>query len=227
MAGTPARGRFITLEGGEGSGKSTQARLLAEALTRAGRDTLLTREPGGAPAAEEIRALLVQGHIGRWDPLSEALLHYAARREHLTATIRPALAAGSWVVCDRFADSTLAYQGFGLGVDRGLIALLYERVVEDTAPDLTLILDLPVDEGLRRAGGRARLGGASGEAGAGAETRYERMDPAFHRRLRDGYLEIARADPRRCVAIDARPAVESVQAAIRAALRERLGVAPA
>ena len=216
MAGTPARGRFITLEGGEGSGKSTQARLLAEALTRAGRDTLLTREPGGAPGAEEIRALLVQGGVARWDPLSEALLHYAARREHLTATIRPALAAGSWVVCDRFADSTLAYQGFGLGVDRGLIAVLYERVVEDTAPDLTLILDLPVEEGLRRAGGRS-----------GAETRYERMDAAFHRRLRDGYLEIARADPRRCIAIDARPAIESVQAAIRAALRERLGVAPA
>ena len=216
MAGTPARGRFITLEGGEGSGKSTQARLLAEALTRAGRDTLLTREPGGAPGAEEIRALLVQGGVARWDPLSEALLHYAARREHLTATIRPALAAGSWVVCDRFADSTLAYQGFGLGVDRGLIAVLYERVVEDTAPDLTLILDLPVEEGLRRAGGRS-----------GAETRYERMDPAFHRRLRDGFLEIARADPRRCVAIDARPAIKSVQAAIRAALRERLGVAPA
>ncbi|MEX2009682.1 MAG: dTMP kinase [Dongiaceae bacterium] len=216
MAGTPARGRFITLEGGEGSGKSTQARLLAEALTRAGRDTLLTREPGGAPGAEEIRALLVQGGIARWDPLSEALLHYAARREHLTATIRPALAAGSWVVCDRFADSTLAYQGFGLGVDRGLIVVLYERVVQDTAPDLTLILDLPVEEGLRRAGGRP-----------GAETRYERMDPAFHRRLRDGFLEIARADPRRCVVIDAAPAVESVQAAIRAALRERLGVAPA
>ena len=216
MAGTPARGRFITLEGGEGSGKSTQARLLAEALTRAGRDTLLTREPGGAPGAEEIRALLVQGGVARWDPLSEALLHYAARREHLTATIRPALAAGSWVVCDRFADSTLAYQGFGLGVDRGLIAVLYERVVEDTAPDLTLILDLPVEEGLRRAGGRS-----------GAETRYERMDAAFHRRLRDGFLEIARADPRRCVEIDARPAIESVQAAIRAALRERLGVAPA
>jgi len=216
MAGTPARGRFITLEGGEGSGKSTQARLLAEALTRAGRDTLLTREPGGAPGAEEIRALLVQGGVARWDPLSEALLHYAARREHLTATIRPALAAGSWVVCDRFADSTLAYQGFGLEVDRDLIDLLYERVVADTGPDLTLILDLPVEEGLRRARDRP-----------GAETRYERMDLAFHRRLRDGYLEIARADPRRCVAIDARPAIESVQAAIRAALRERLDVAPA
>ena len=212
MAGTPARGRFITLEGGEGSGKSTQTRLLAEALTRAGRDILLTREPGGAPGAEEIRALLVQGAVARWDALSETLLHCAARREHLTATIRPALAAGRWVVCDRFADSTLAYQGFGLGVDRDLIALLYERVVADTRPDLTVMLDLPVDEGLRRAGGRA-----------GAETRYERMDAAFHRRLRDGYLEIARADPRRCVVIDARPAVESVQAAIRAALRERLG----
>jgi dTMP kinase len=164
---------------------------------------------------------LVQGHIGRWDPLSETLLHYAALREHLTATIRPALAAGSWVVCDRFADSTLAYQGFGLGVDRGLIAVLYERVVEDTAPDLT-ILDM-VEEGLRavtRSPQRSR-----GEGRPARRRRYERMDAAFPRRQRDGYLEIARAAPRRCVAIDARPAVESVQAAIRAALRERLGVA--
>src|SRR3990172_430642 len=136
MAGTPARGRFITLEGGEGSGKSTQARLLAEALTRAGRDILLTREPGGAPGAEEIRALLVQGAVARWDALSETLLHYGARRELLAAPIRRALAAGRWVVCDRFADSTLAYQGFGLGVDRDLIALLYERVAAGTPPPL-------------------------------------------------------------------------------------------
>jgi len=133
-----SKARFITLEGGEGAGKSTQARRLAEGLRGIGLDTLLTREPGGSPGAEEIRALLVQGAAGRWDPLTETLLHFAARRDHLTKTIRPALAAGCWVVCDRFADSTRAYQGFGLGLDRRVIETLYEMVVGTDTPDLPL-----------------------------------------------------------------------------------------
>ena len=208
-----SKARFITLEGGEGAGKSTQARRLAEGLRGIGLDTLLTREPGGSPGAEEIRALLVQGAAGRWDPLTETLLHFAARRDHLIKTIRPALAAGRWVVCDRFADSTRAYQGFGLGLDRRVIETLYEMVVGTDTPDLTLILDLPVEEGLRRASGRGH-----------AETRYEDMDRAFHERLRQGFLEIAREEPDRCVVIDARGRPGAVQRAIRRAVRERLGV---
>lgn len=214
MAGKQASPpRFITLEGGEGAGKSTQARRLVDGLKATGLDPLLTREPGGSPGAEQIRALLVEGAAGRWDPLTETLLHFAARRDHLTKTIRPALAAGRWVVCDRFADSTRAYQGFGLGLDREVIEMLYRQVVGDDAPDLTLILDLPVEEGLRRTATRTH-----------AETRYERMNEAFHQRLREGFLTLAREDPRRCVVIDASRDVDAVQSAIRAAVRERLGI---
>lgn len=207
------RGRFITLEGGEGSGKSTQAALLADDLSAAGRDVLLTREPGGAPGAEDIRGLLVTGSVGRWDPLTEALLHYAARREHVLGAIAPALDAGRWVVCDRFADSTLAYQGWGHGVSREIIAALHQAVVGDVCPDLTLILDLPVDAGLERAAARH-----------GGEDRYERMDSAFHERLRKGFLEIARKEPARCAVIDATASVEAIRAEIRKTVGQRLGI---
>lgn len=206
------RGTFITLEGGEGSGKSTQIQLLAHALAAAGLDVTVTREPGGAPGAEQIRTLLVNGDTGRWDPLSEALLHYAARREHLRHTIKPALADGRWVLCDRFADSTMAYQGYGHGLGRDVIAGLHAAVVGPLAPDLTLILDLPVDAGLARAKSR------------GGEDRYERMDRAFHQRLRDGFLDIAKREPVRCAVIDAGAAPERVQSAIRAVIRDRLGL---
>ncbi len=208
-------GRFITLEGGEGAGKSTQARLLAEWLRGQGFDVLQTREPGGSPGAERVRELLVTGATGRWTPVGEALLHYAARAEHLERTIGPALAAGRWVVCDRFADSTAAYQGFGHGVDAQFIDSLYRAVVgEGFRPDLTLLLDLPVEEGLRRAAVRA-----------GAESRYEQMTVEFHQRLRDGFLTIARAEPERCIIIDAIPGIDAMQAAIRDAVRSRLGLA--
>lgn len=206
------RGKFITLEGGEGSGKSTQIRRLAGALTAAGIEVAVTREPGGAPGAEQIRALLVNGEIGRWDPMSEALLHYAARREHLRHTVLPALAGGRWVLCDRFADSTMAYQGYGHGLGRDVVSALHATVVGDLAPDLTLILDLPVEAGLARAASR---GGAD---------RYERMDRAFHERLRAGFLDIARREPARCAVIDAAAPIDAVAAAIAAALRDRLGV---
>jgi dTMP kinase len=208
-----ARGRFITLEGGEGAGKSTQARLLVPWLRERAIDPLSTREPGGAAGAEQIRDLLVNGDAAQWTPLTEALLHYAARADHLERTIRPALAAGRWVISDRFADSTTAYQGYGHGVALDFIAALYRQIVQDTAPDLTLILDLPAEEGLRRTLARA-----------GREDRYEQMTIAFHRRLRDGFRAIARGEPRRCVVIDAGQSVDAVQAAVRTEISRRLGV---
>ncbi|KAA0681352.1 dTMP kinase [Roseomonas genomospecies 6] len=207
------RGRFITLEGGEGAGKTTQIRLLADALVACGKKVVLTREPGGSSGAEDIRNLLVSGETGRWGPVTEALLHTAARRDHLERTVWPALKAGHWVVCDRFLDSTMAYQGYGLGLGRELIATLQGAALGDFRPDLTLILDLPVEDGLARAAARR-----------GGEDRYERMDIAFHRRLRDGFLDIAAREPERCVVIDATHPVETVQAAILDSVTRRLGV---
>ncbi|WP_353859317.1 dTMP kinase [Azospirillum formosense] len=206
------RGRFITLEGGEGAGKTTQIRLLADALIGWGKRVVLTREPGGSPGAEEIRGLLVSGETGRWGPVTEALLHTAARRDHLERTVWPALEAGHWVICDRFFDSTMAYQGYGLGLGRDLVAALQATALGDFRPDLTLILDLPVEEGLARAAARR-----------GGEDRYERMDVAFHHRLRDGFLDIAAREPERCVVVDAGHPVEAVQAAILDHVTRRLG----
>lgn len=205
------RGRFVTLEGGEGAGKSTQLRLLAEALEARGIDVVTTREPGGSPGAEEIRRLLVDGEPGRWGAVTEALLHTAARRDHLERTVWPALDAGQWVLCDRFFDSTMAYQGYGLGLGRNLIGSLQRLALGDFAPDLTVILDLPVEDGLARAASRP-----------GAEDRYERMDRAFHGRLRAGFLDIAAREPVRCAVVNACGTVEAVQAAILAAIDDRL-----
>lgn len=205
-------GRFITLEGGEGAGKSTQIVKLAEALRAAGMTVVVTREPGGSPRAEEIRTLLVRGATDRWQPMTEALLHNAARMEHVEELIRPALARGDWVLCDRFADSTVAYQGFGHGLGREAIEDLHSLVFGGFLPDLTLILDLEVDEGLARATAAAR-----------GEDRYERMGRDFHERLRRGYLEIARGNPARCVIIDASFDVEAVAAALRREIDNRLG----
>ncbi|HLF59185.1 MAG TPA: dTMP kinase [Alphaproteobacteria bacterium] len=208
-----SRGRFITLEGGEGAGKSTQVRLLAEALRAAGIDALATREPGGAPGAEQIRGLLVGGPIDRWDAMTEALLHCAARREHLVKTIEPALAAGKWVVSDRFADSTLAYQGYGLGLGAEAVTALTRITVGEFAPDLTIVLDLPPQEGLKRAHGRGEH-----------PQRYERMKLEFHERLRHGFLEIAKREPRRCAVLDARMEASLVAESIHEIVRVRLGV---
>jgi dTMP kinase len=206
------QGRFITIEGGEGAGKSTQTRRLVAALASAGIAALATREPGGAPGAEEIRRLLVEGDPARWDAHSEALLMVAARRAHLVATVWPALARGEWVVCDRFADSTLAYQGYGGGAALAELKAVHRFIAGDFMPDLTLVLDLPVELGLRRAAARS-----------GSETRFERMDPAFHERLRQGFLAIARDEPRRCVVIDAALEADAVHAAVCDAVRARLG----
>lgn len=205
------RARFITFEGGEGAGKSTQVARLADALRAEGREVLATREPGGCPGAEQIRELLVHGAPGRWDPVSETLLHFAARRQHWCDVIGPALDEGRWVISDRFADSTLAYQSYGQGVDPVSVAQLYEITIGSHKPDVTIILDLPVETGLARAG--ARGGGA----------RYEAMGLDFHHRLRNGFLAIAEAEPSRCQVIDAEGDVESVAAAVLAATRARLG----
>ncbi|MEO5338427.1 MAG: dTMP kinase [Magnetospirillum sp. WYHS-4] len=207
------RGRFITFEGGEGAGKSTQVARLAEFLRGRGLEVVTTREPGGSPGAEEIRRLLVEGHVARWQGLTEALLNYAARYEHMEAAILPALAAGKWVISDRFADSTLAYQGYGHRLDLDLIARLHRLVVGDFAPDLTLIFDLPVEVGLARTRSRP-----------GVEDRYERMDESFHRRLRQGFLDIAAAHPERCLAIDAAADPDTVALAVRRAVADRLGI---
>ena len=206
-----ARGRFITLEGGEGAGKSTQARRLAAHLSDQGLPVLVTREPGGSAGAEKIRSLLLGGT--GFDPVAEAMLMFAARREHVVATIRPALAAGMWVICDRFADSTRAYQCHGQGVPGEVYRKLADLALEGLAPDLTLILDIPPEAGMARAAAR----------GVAAD-RYERLDAGFHARVRAGFLAIAAAEPARCAVVDATRDAEAVFAAIRAELGARLGV---
>ncbi len=200
-------GLFITFEGGEGAGKSTQVRLLAERLKAAGRAVVTTREPGGSPGAEAIRALLVQGEADRWSPMAETLLFYAARTDHLERTIRPALERGAVVICDRFSDSTRAYQAAGGGVETAFVETLEQTVLGDTRPDLTLILDLPAERGLERALGRG-----------GGEARFESKGLAFHRRLRDGFLALAAREPGRCVVIDADRSVDAVARSIAAAV---------
>ncbi|HLM11033.1 MAG TPA: dTMP kinase [Reyranella sp.] len=207
-----AAGRFITLEGGEGAGKSTQIARLKSWLEGRGHHVTATREPGGSPGAEMIRKLLVEGPVERWDGTTEALLHFAARREHLRSTVWPALKRGEWVVSDRFADSTLAYQGYGHGIDRKVFEQLYEVAARGFRPDLTIILDLPIEIGLKRAAERR-----------GSETRYESLPHDFHARVRSGFLEIAAREPKRCVVIDARGTVDAIAGAIADAAKDRLG----
>jgi dTMP kinase len=208
-----AQGRFITFEGGEGAGKSTQLKRLVARLERAGREVVATREPGGSPGAESIRELVLKGSADRWSPVTETLLMYAARRDHVERVIRPALERGAWVICDRFADSTRAYQGAAGGVDPAFIAAMETYVLEHTRPDLTLIFDMPVDVGLQRAHERA-----------GSEMRFESKGLAFHERLREGFLAIARAEPGRCAIVDASGTLDQVEAAVWAAIESRLTV---
>ena len=204
-------GCFITLEGGEGTGKSTQLPLMASYLRDKGLDVVETREPGGSPGAEKIRDLLVHGPTDRWDTITETMLHFAARREHLERTIRPALGRGAWVVCDRFIDSTMAYQGYGMGVSLGIIDHLSGMTVGSLKPDLTIVLDIPPEIGLKRADDR-KAGG----------TRYEQMDMAFHTRLRDGFMNIAKQEPDRCVILDATASIEEIAEQIRQHIDSRL-----
>jgi dTMP kinase len=208
---TKLLGRFITFEGGEGAGKSTQVGLLVAALERARTPVKATREPGGSPGAEAIRRLLLEGEGERWDAVGEALLLVAARRDHVTRVIRPSLARGVWVVSDRFADSTLAYQGYGKGVALEDLAALHRLALGDFAPDLTVVLDLPVEMGLGRAAARS------------AADRFERLGGNFHERLRQGFRRIAAADPVRCVLIDASADPQTVHRAVLVAVEARLG----
>lgn len=194
-------GRFITFEGGEGSGKSTQIRRLADRLQAQGASVRVTREPGGTPEAEAVRALLVSGDVQRWTAKSEALLNYAAREQHLEQVVRPALAQGQMVLCDRFMDSTRAYQGYAGGCDLAFIDALEKAIVGPTRPHLTLIFDIVPETGLARAKARGD---------ALAEDRYERKGLAFHRKLREGFLDILRRDPKRCRLIDAAQDVDAV-----------------
>ncbi len=205
--------RFITLEGGEGAGKSTHAQRLSRALSEGGIGNIVTREPGGSPGAEEIRKLLVEGEPGRWGPLVETLLMFAARADHVARTIRPALNAGKWVICDRFTDSTFAYQGAGRGLDAEIIRQIEQVTIGALKPDLTIILDIPVDDALGRIGSRHH-----------AENRFEKFDHAFHERLRRYFQELARRETQRCVLIDTRGPADEVAQQIWRAVAARLGL---
>jgi dTMP kinase len=187
-------GRFITFEGGEGGGKSTQAGILANRLARAGRQVFSTREPGGSPAAEEIREALLSGKVWQLGPFAEALMFSIARADHVENAIGHALLSGKWVVCDRFLDSTRAYQGATAGVPRGLISALERITLSGLLPDITFILDIPAEEGLARAAERR---------GSQIPDRFENQEPMLHERVRRAFLDIAEEEPDRCVVIDA------------------------
>lgn len=204
------RGRFITFEGGEGTGKTTQARRLRAELDARRITAIVTREPGGSPGAEEIRSLLVQGDPARWNPLTEALLFYAARCDHTERTIKPALAEGKWVICDRYSDSSYAYQGAGRGLDRETVRRIEAIAIGDFKPDLTFVLDLPPEVGLERAGRRGN-----------DETRFEGFDASFHSRMRKAFLDLARRAPDRCILIDASKDEDAVARAVAAAVKAR------
>ena len=202
------RGRFITLEGGDGAGKTVQTARLCAALEARGIETLATREPGGSPGAEKIRSLLVSGPVERWEPLTEAMLHAAARRDHVLHTIEPALKRGLWVISDRFVDSMIVYQGYGQGADLAILERLNALSLEGFRPDLTVLLDISVVEGLWRA----------------EPNRYERMGSHFHERVREGFRARARAEPERFAVVDAKPDPESVERAILEIVAARLPV---
>lgn len=209
-----SQGFFISFEGGEGAGKTTQIALLKQAFEEKMLPVTATREPGGSENAEAIRSLLVSGTAERWDATTEILLNYAARSCHLKETIRPALEAGHHVLCDRFIDSTTAYQGYAGGGDMGLIGCLEKQIVGQTRPDLTLIFDFDPANGLERTRARATHN----------EDRFENKSADYHKRLREGFLQIARAEPERCVVIDATGSVEQVAMRVRQAVSARLGL---
>ena len=207
------RGRFITFEGGEGSGKSTQIKTLAARLDAAKLRTLVTREPGGSPGAEIIRHLVLSGMGKRLGADAETLLFAAARDDHVRSVIQPALNQGIWVLCDRFSDSTRVYQGRLGQVAPAVLNAMQRVTIGDLKPDLTIILDVPVEIGMQRAAVRR---------GTGAPDRFEGEDVKFHQDLREAYRQIAAAEPERCVLIDATPDPATVAASVWTALRDRL-----
>jgi dTMP kinase len=208
-------GKFITLEGGEGAGKSTQARKIAEYLKAQGKEVVLTREVGGCPSAEDIRALWLSKGEGYWDGTTEVLLISAARREHLVKVIWPALERGAWVISDRFLDSTRAYQGIGLGLGVEMVDHYYKHIAGKTfEPDLTLLLDLPVEVGMKRVSTRD-----------GQDDRYQQKNIAFHQTLRDAYVGLALQYPARIKTVDAGQSAEAVSDALRAVVRQHFGFA--
>ena len=228
-----APGKFITFEGGEGSGKSTQARILADRLRQRGIDVKTTREPGGSPFAERLRDVLLDPATPPHSAMSEALLFYAARADHLETVIRPALKAGTWVVCDRFSDSTRVYQGSAGTLNPQILQALDLIVVAKSRPNMTLIIDIPVEIGLARAQLRlsqkqteqqaTRLGPArKGDIRPLSPDRYESRDAVFHARLRQGFLDIAKDEPDRCVVIDGHHDTAVVSASVWSAVRARL-----
>lgn len=208
------RGKFITIEGGEGVGKSTQIGALRDALAARGLDVVLTREPGGTPRAERIRELLLENSVEAMPPSCELLLMFAARATHVENVIRPALARGAWVICDRFIDATYAYQGGGRGFDLQFIATLEQAVLRDLRPDLTLLLDAPVALASERA--RAR------NVAAGTTDRFEREQQEFFERVREAYLARARQEPERISVVDAAQTQAQVRQSIERVVRERL-----
>ncbi|MFN8472083.1 MAG: dTMP kinase [Anaerolineae bacterium] len=211
---TETRGMFITFEGAEGSGKSTQARLLALALQNDGLPVLFTREPGGTPIADQIRHVILTPENTAMVPEAEVLLYSASRAQHVAERIRPALVRGQIVVCDRFADSTMAYQGYGLGLDLAMLRVVTKFATGGLTPDLTIYLDCPVDVGLARKREAARQGGEW--------NRLDRKPIEYHERVRQGYLELARTESHRWQVIDATGPVESVQDAVHAAVAPHL-----
>jgi dTMP kinase len=196
--------KFISIEGGDGVGKSTQIKLLKKHFTEQGADVVFTREPGGTPIAEEIRNIITNGETDKLLPFTETLLHSACRFEHIEKLIKPALVDGQFVVCDRFVDSTIAYQGYGLQQDLGLIRQLVNMVTKGFEPDITFILDIDPEVGLQRTSKRksANL------------QRYEKFDLAFHQRVRQGFLDVAQNNPQRCVVIDATMSIKKVHVEI-------------
>lgn len=213
----PGRGRFITFEGGEGSGKSTQIKKLAERLEAAKLLVIVTREPGGSIGAEIIRHLVLSGMGKLLGPDAETLLFAAARDDHVRTVIQPALNQGTWVLCDRFFDSTRVYQGKVGHVSPGVVNAMQRVTIGDLKPDLTVILDVPVEIGLKRAAARRE---------GGAPDRFESEDIRFHQELRDAYHEIAAREPERCVLIDAMADADTVAASVWAALRGRFFAEP-
>jgi dTMP kinase len=205
---------FITFEGGEGAGKSTQVRKLAEAFARAGLPVITTREPGGSPGAEAIRRLVVEAGGVAWHPTTEALLFMAARYDHLETLIKPALARGQTVLCDRFFDSTLVYQGMVKQVGEEWLARLYHLLYGNATPEMTLLLDLDPALGLARAAGR----------GASTETRFESMGLEFHTRLRKGFLKLAHTNPQRVYVVDAAASEDAIHQNILALVNQRFGI---